>query len=111
MTKQLKQKTGYIYIFDLEEHDILCAILLHDVPFEIGPERDLQKISLVKLKIVKSFLKKHLLAIKAALGNSELIHAQVAFKNLMLSEQCDTGIPNTHAELMGIDQLIVKYRG
>ncbi len=111
MNKQIKQETGYIYIFDLEEKNTLSAILLHDIPFKVGEECDLQKVSLVRLKTVKSMFKKQLLSIEIALKNCEMIHAEIAFKNLVLADDDYTGIPNTYAELMRIDHLTVKYRG
>jgi hypothetical protein len=57
----------------------------------------------------KSMLKDQVLSIQAALKTSEMIHAEVMFKNLKLLDDT-TGIPKTCADLTDITQLTVKYR-
>lgn len=115
--KQSPAEQGHIYVYDIIKNQIngkthfdLSVILLHKQPFKTFESQELQRTSLANLKIREPYLQEAALCIENALGACELVHAEVIFQNLKLISDVQNGIPQTSAELIHIEQMVVKYR-
>ncbi len=109
--------SGHIYIVDLESFEdtyswVLTAILLHQKPFIDESLKFPQITSAARFKIKSSILHQQTLSIQQALKDGKRVYAQVLFDNLkLIDNKVPNDIPNTEAELLEFNQVVVEYRG
>jgi hypothetical protein len=109
--------SGHIYIVDLESVEdtyswILTAILLHQKPFIDESLKFPQITSAARFKINSIALYQQTLSIQQALKDGKRVYAQVLFDKLKLMHtQVPNDIPNTEAELLEFNHVVVEYRG